>query len=77
LDFLPLVGFLQERFVFGFGERSRGRSADSGEKVEFWKRRQWFSLPNEAKVLASMRDSFAEEEEEEEEVALVDSLKPT
>lgn len=60
--------------MFGIREKSRGRSADSGKKVEFWNRRQWFSLPNEAKVLASMRDSFAEEEEE---VALVDSLKRT
>jgi hypothetical protein len=77
LDFLPLVGFLQERFVFGIGEKSRGRSADSGNKLELWNRKRWFSLPNEAKVLASMRDSFAEEEEEEEEVALVDSLKRT
>jgi hypothetical protein len=73
LDLLPLVGFLQERFVFGIGEKSRGRSADSEKKVDFWNRKQWFSLPNEAKVLANMRGSFAEEEE----VALVDSLKRT
>jgi hypothetical protein len=79
VDLLPLVGFLQERFVFGIGEKSRGRSADSEKKVDFWNRKQWFSLPNKAKVLASMRGSFAEEEEEEEEeeMALVDSLKRT
>jgi hypothetical protein len=77
VDLLPLVGFLQERFVFGFGEKSRGRSADSEKKVDFWNRKQWFFLPNEENVLASMRGSCAEEEEEEEEVALVASLKRT
>ncbi len=60
--------------MFGIEEKSRGRSADSEKKVDLWNRKQWFSLPNEAKVLASMRGSFAEEEDQ---VALVDSLKRT